>query len=88
MRWKLLPVLPAVLLTMSLTGCQDGVAGLKRALPPLPSVCKPVDPPEIPRGTDARVALAKVGAAFLKANGHLAACRDYYEFVRARYAKG
>ncbi len=73
---------------MSLTGCQDGVAGLKRALPPLPASCKPVDPPVIPRGTDARVALAKVGAAFLQANGHLSACRDWYEAVRAQFAKG
>lgn len=73
---------------MSLTACQDGVAGLKRSLPPLPPSCKPVDPPVIARGTDARVALAKVGAAFLQANGHLAACRDWYEAVRAQFAKG
>ncbi len=88
MRWKLLLAVPAVPLMMSLTGCQDGVAGLKRQLPPLPSSCTPVPEPEIRRGEDARVALAKAAAAFLQANWHIQACRDWYEGVRKSFAEG
>lgn len=73
---------------MSLTACQDGVAGLKRSLPPPPAVCAPVSAPDIRRGEDARVALGKVAAAFLSANGHIQACRDWYEGVRKSYAEG
>lgn len=73
---------------MFLTACQDGVAGLRRDLPPLPTVCASVPTPDIRRGEDARIALAKVAAAFLTANGHIAACRDWYEGVRRSYAEG
>lgn len=73
---------------MLLTACQDGTPGLKRTLPEPPAICKPVEQPVIKRGENAKVALARVAAAFLSANGHLAACVEWYEGVRAAYLRG
>lgn len=76
------------LLAIVLTGCQDGVAGVKRSLPPMPAVCATVPVPKISSEADARKALVTVAAAFLKANGHISACREWYDGVRKQYAEG
>lgn len=64
------------------------MAGVKRSLPPLPAGCATVPVPRISSDADARKALVTVAAAFLKANGRIAACREWYEGVRQKYAEG
>lgn len=52
----------------------------------MPKECKEVEKPAY--HPDARVMARRLGIAFLEANGTIKVCREWHDYIRARYAKG
>lgn len=67
-------------------GCASAPQVVERTLPPESSVVlDPVQEPQTVKGEDARVALAKTGAALDEANKRLKKSRIIYRGVRQAY---
>ena len=80
--------LPALLMTLTLAGCQTTNPGpAARDLPPAPArLMRPVPQPALYKGQDARAALRLTGTALIEANARLSASAGWYESVRKTYS--
>lgn len=73
-------------LTTILAGCATSSPEKpQRTLPPAPDYLRPVAPPKLKAGQDARAAVAQHRAALGQANTRLANTRTWYECVRTSY---
>lgn len=77
----------AVFLMMMLAGCVTSSPPIGRQLPETPDWLRPVPPPAIRTGMDARTLAARTMGALDQANDRLSEGRAWYERVKRQHAE-